>query len=374
MIQNYQIFVVDCNTGQTTFFSDGTNLYELRYTRLLNDVGVVAFVVALEGSPNLTFADDNFVIVQRSNPVSGQMQIEEVFFIRSRELFSVGDDQRVTVGGVSLNNLLQRRVIDPVDDPLAAGGYVTRAGAADTVMADFARYQGGQDSSVARRFPSYTVLTPSGAGQQVGTRTRYEQLFDILVELGIKGLMDFEVSLISGTTSTQLSVRQIGVDRTQTTNEGVFPFVRLDPLRGNLQNVKLRIDRRDEGNFVYVQGQGQGADRVLYTQAGDGVNDTPYNRIEFTADQRQIEKGESLVTPAGAKLRDRQREIEFTYEPVIGAAGAVYRLDFDLGDYITVAWLDYQEDVRIIGVEIQLSMTGASNESITLITQSRINQ
>lgn len=354
-LTDYQISVLD-TSGAVVYVYDGTGIYDCRYSRDLNAVGTLALVVPDQDGLASRFGLDYFVELQRRSPLSGRLQVEDTFFVRLTQRFREGDEQRFVVGGLSLNHLLARRVVDPDDDPAQAGGYSTKAGPADDVMVAYAREQAADLASAARQFPNFTVAASLSLGKALGQRLRHENLLEVFQTLAEQGGVDFLVRRVTDNT-LRLDVAPIGSNKTKSYNYPLAPFVLVTPLRGNLSEPSLTFDRKAEKNFIYSKGQGQGSSRKLLKVAGATVFDSPYNRIEFAADARNADKASALqlLTEARSELSKMRPLREFTFNPTGSEPGLTYRDDFDLGDQVTVLWDDYEADLRIVGVEVSLS-------------------
>lgn len=359
-LASYQIVCISPFTGETTIVYDSTAFIDLRYSRELNDIGLLAMTLPGSDLNYSIFSLDTLVEVRRTDPQTGDLAVEETYLARLRHRYRTDDDEFVVIGGVSLNHLLLRRIVDPDDDPLAAGGYSTKAGFTSEVIRDYIREQAADQASADRRFPGLTVPAVAGIGQQAGARLRYEVLLDAMKDLAARGSIDFWTRRTSGA-NMQVEIGVIGADRTKTTHDPVGQeWLGLSPQRGNLTRPSLREDRKDEANFVYALGQGQGTSRTVLKVAGAGVADSPYNRVEFSQDIRNAEKGDALtlLTAAQAELASRISPLEFKFEPNGFEAGNVYRRDWDIGDLVTIFWGDVMRDIRITGVEINVSEDG----------------
>jgi hypothetical protein len=279
--------------------------------------------------------------------------------IRLTHRFREENDERFVVGGVSLNHLLARRIINPTDDPAQAGGYITKVGAVDSVMQSLCNYQLGPGAPALRQIPGLTIAPVGASGANLGGRWRFENLLDIMKDLAHRGYMDFQITRGSGA-STVLTIANIGADKTRDTNYPWNSWVNLNPDRGNLQRPSYQLDRTDEKNFVFEQGPGQGANRTNVQLGGDTITDSPFNRIEFLDDARQVDKTDntSLMTSAKVSLFDNLPKLDFTFEPTGLEPGNIYRQDWDLGDLITATWDEYDENLRMIGVEIAVDEQG----------------
>lgn len=362
-LPNYQLSVRSPTDGAVRTVLDGSAFNDCKYSRALNDVGI--FSMELPSDPDWTtiFTLDTLVDVERASPLTGQLQVEETYLTRLLHRFRDGDEERFVVGGLSLNHLLARRLVDPDDDPLAAGGYSTKAGPADQILFDYAEEQCGSVASTARQFPNFSVGAVGAVGSSVGRRLRYENLLETFQDVANQGGVDFIISRLNAG-NLRLTIAPIGTDKTRSRNYPFSPFVELNPIRGNLADPSLLLDRKKEQNYVYALAQGPGENRIVFEMQGLGVNDSPYNRIEFTTDIRQAERGDSttVATQARAALIENQPIKEFTFKPSGIDAGSLYRLDWDVGDTLTCAWDDEVLDLRVREVEITIDSSG---ETIT---------
>lgn len=356
-------------TGNVIKVFDAQIFYQVRYSRVYNGIGAIAITLPVGNVPAAAFdLTDMFIEVQRTSPITGQLIIEETYLARSWRRYRQGSDERYTLGGLSLNHLLARRVVDPADDPISAGGYVTRAGAADVVLYEYANTQIGTLASAPRQMPGLTVPGVLGVAPPVGLRLQYENLFQVFQQTCQQAGIDFQISRTSGI-NMELNIGYLTVDRTQDANYPTQPFVLLTPERGNLSNPSFSRDRTDEKNFVYMQGKGQGADRyTIQWQDSTTTSASPFNRIEYAADARNVEKGDSLgiLTEAIDALKETQQIIKFEFDPQGTEPGNIYRQNWDVGDLITATWGANTADLRILSVEINLSEAG---ENIAITTQ-----
>ena len=360
---SYQVSIINPRTGQTSAVFRQDAFRQLRYSRVLNGVGRLAFTLdygdASAGTYNDVFVLDAFAEVYRTDPVTRAMTKEDTYLVRSTHPYRDSDSDLYTVGAVSLNHLLMRRVVLPDDDPLQAGGYSTKNGVAGDVMRAYAREQLADLASSRRRIPGLTVPEATHQGQSVGARKRFENLFDVLTELSVRGEVDFQIVRTSGA-AMELEIGEIGADQSKRTNYPMAPSLILSPLRGNLINPSLLLDRKDEKNVVFVLGKGQASGQVVMEMVGNGTADSPFNRIEFTANANSAEIGDSttLLTAAVASLAEHAPKTEFEFDASAQLAGNIYRVDWTLGDTITAIWGSVEEDLRVKEVEIDLTPEG----------------
>lgn len=362
-LPSYQINVYEPWNGALLRIFEPQIFYDFSYERKLNDIGKVAFVLPYEVDIEALFPTDALIDVLRESPVSGALEIDDSYLVRLMHRFREDNQEQFAVGGLSLNHLLSRRIIDPADDPNAAGGYSTKAGAGDTVMRAYAQEQGGDLSRAERRFPNYTLADVPGTGNPVGARKRHENLLDTLQELAAASKVDFTIRHISGA-QLRLDIGVIGTNKTRSAHYPFSDWVGFAPERGNLTSPSLTLDRKNEGNVVYVLGEGNQQNRQLFVLSAASVGDSPFNQVEFTQDARTTDKKNplELLTQAYAALNQRKANWEFAFEPLRDAAGSTYQLDWVLGDYVTASWANVQKDVRITGVTVTLSDEGEAVE------------
>lgn len=366
----YQVVCLHPVTGKVLRIYDGQTPYQTRYSRAWNGIGALAITLPMtDVEISIMNLVDMFIEVKRTSPITGQLETEETYLARSWQRYRQGDDERYTIGALSLNHLLARRLIDPDDDPAEAGGYSTKAGAADTVLYQYALEQIGLGCpSVERQMPGLSIAGVAGTSTNIGYRLAYDNLFQIFQETGKSAVLDFQIVRTTGV-QTQLNIGTLTVNRTQTANYPNAPFVLLNPQRGNLSNPSLTRDRKSEGNFVYVRGKGQGTARILLKfWDGGAINASPFNRIEFAQDARNVEKGDALgiLTDAANSIKERQQFIQFEFQPLGTEPGNIYRQNWDVGDRITAAWGNDSVDVRITEVEITVDGSG---ENLAITTE-----
>ena len=362
-LPDYQLTVRSAQDGSVRIVLDGSAFEDVKYSRALNDVGVFSMTLPSDADWPAVFSLDALIDIERTSPLNGFLQTEDTYLVRLTHRFRNGNEERFVVGGLSLNHLLARRVVDPADDPLAAGGYSTKAGPADDILSEYADEQCGASASTQRQFPNFSVTPSASVGATAGRRLRYDNLLEVFQDVVNQSNVDFIIFRVTDNI-LRLTVAPIGTDRTRTRNYPGAPFVELNPTRGNLSDPSLLFDRKKEQNYVYALGQGPGESRIVSELEGAGISDSPYNRIEFTTDVRTAERGDSttLRTGARAALYQASPKQEFTFKPTGAEPGNIYRLDWDIGDILTCAWDDEVIDLRVREVEITLDNSG---ETIT---------
>src|SRR5262245_10864012 len=112
-LADYQLTVRSPADGSVLTILDGTAFDDCKYSRLLNDVGVLAMTLPPNTDWPSIFTLDTLIDIERTSPTTGQLQIEETYLTRLLHRFRDGDQERFVVGGLSLNHLIARRIVDP---------------------------------------------------------------------------------------------------------------------------------------------------------------------------------------------------------------------------------------------------------------------
>ena len=335
----FQVVVTDPVTGLTSAVFDSVTFFDLRYSRILNDVGVITITLPYTPETASAFKLDSIIQVMRTSPVTGLLAVEDYYFARYFNVYRQTNIENLVIGGLHLNHLVARRVVNPFDDPSAAGGYSTQAGPADMVLWHYANYNLGPGASIARQCPGLSIPVPLGVGLGVGYRLRFDDLYKTFQDATARGGVDFNIQRTTGA-AMELDIATIGTDRRQSTHYPWGPFVLLNPQRGNLSDPNLLQDRKAEKNVVYALGQGQDVNREFLISAADSALDSPFNYIEYTDTSTNVQKGDAtgLLTAARASLKKNGYAPSFTFKGLGTEPGNLYQQDYFLGDLISVSY------------------------------------
>lgn len=377
---HHEILILSPTTGEVIKILSPSQLDEVKYSRVINDVGIFAMV--FRGREHVDevyplFTTDTLVEIYRDDQTEtlAHMVKEGTFLTRKRERYidPEGIDTFI-IGGPDLNHFLSRRIIDPRDDSVQPnGGYATKLGASDTVIRDFIREQIGDLSSSLRVLPGLEVPAVPGVGTTVGKRLRHDILLEAVRDIANSTNIDFEVERITDL-NFEVFIGQRGTDRTYTNNKSSRRYMVLSPDRGNLLSPKYSLDEMDEVTVLLVLGPGQGVNRTTLELSNNGrINASPYNRVERVKDARDTQPGVAvqLLTEGRLELIDRAVKVDFSADISSQMGGTKYRVDWILGDRITISWKDQRNDVRIMGIEVKL--TSAGEELVIKIEQKDVS-
>lgn len=370
---DYEVRVYNPDGGELLALIQQIEWQSMRYTRAVNDVGTFQITIPLSSSKasSLLMLDALIEVIRRPN--NSTYTVEGTYFARTfNPLVDESDLSWLVVGGEHVNQILRRRVIDPDDDPLNGGkeekgpgtgaGYSTKSGTADDVMSELVEEQAGPTASADRQVPGLTVAPSASVGNNVGGRWTYQDnLLETLQSLALTSGMDFEVEREEDA-DLLFTAHIIGSDKTYTTNHPTGKYVVFAPELGNMSQPAITRDRRNEINYLYLLLRGPEEARETFEQSLPTVNDSPFNRIEGSSDARELEEDASITefqTQGFTFLRENASEEEFSFN--VTNAASTYHDIWDIGDSITARWPDfdnYQQDLRIIGVEVEVMSSG----------------
>lgn len=368
-MSDYQIGVFDAYHRQIDLLPTA-RLEHLSYELKVNDVSTLTF--NLKGGDSLIAylanktALDTIFDLYRDN--GSGFELEKSFFHRgadSGEDENTGLDIFVSVAD-SPESLMEARQMVPEDDPVEAGGFITRSGPADQVMMDYVNYQCISPQTpigVARIIPNFELATFSATYPMTFQRRKHEdKLLTVLKDIANQALIDFWITRVGG--KFIFYAGRLGTDRSVTHNYPLNDFVLFSKERGNLRNPRLRWNRQGEITVMYVAGQGNDETRLYIEVPSGRFADSPYNRRENTIDARTDETLDELYAQGNAELVRYKPLQEFTFDVLTNASGGRYNIDWFLGDVVTAQWKGYQADYRVTGVKVDFT---EAEETITPI-------
>lgn len=354
---DYNIIFINPYSGEVIDQLPPDMFIAVDYTITLNDIGSIT--LTLDESNRIApyaYMTDMIIEVWRNR------ELEQTYLLRSTDREERQGKNTYVIGGKSLEDLLKRRLIDPDDDPLEAGGYSTKSGSADEVMVQYVQEQCvNPASNPSRAFPFFTVGSTIGNFDNTFQR-RYQSdnLFDVLRSITEEIAIDFQVVRITGLTF-QFQATRIGEDKTLGANYPSGYYILFDPEQGNMINPHLMINANAEITHAYLAGDGIEEDRI-YIQLPSGASAvSPYNRIEKVYDVRLDESLDQILAQGNAQLFADRRNISLEFDPLL-TGSLVYEQDWDLGDRVTGRWGAIQFDYRID--QIKVSLDGSNGEVI----------
>ena len=372
MQASYTINVLDA-TGQVVATLDTVRASSLRYERQLDDVSTAQFTLALDDPDTALLAKHTWFEVVRHRTRAGRT-LEGTFMVAVLDQFRDEDGQDwLIASGVSLEFLLLQRVLDVRNDPLAAGGWSTKLLKRDVLMAQIVHEQAGPGASQhgvtpSQQVPGLTVEDSGGVGDPVPFRRAWDGLLTILTDLAAGDAMDFEIQRTSGV-NLLFRAHRIGEDRTKSSNYPLRPYVVLSPELGRLAEPRLLRDWREEKTVVTLLGKGAGDNREFYGSMAANAQETPYSYAAVVEDLRQADDATEYIEQAQQALAKNAAKVEFSC--TVTQVEALYRVVWDLGDWVTTRWAEFERDMRITGVTVDVS---DGDETVTPTLRGRYEQ
>jgi len=357
-------------TGRLVYIHTLTAVDQMAYTRRLNGVG--AFMMSLPRALRqpVMLHKDALAQVYRSDPVTGQMREDGTYFLRSAEHVPGAYDGLV-IGGVSAEHLLKRRVYNPDDDPKVAGGFSTKSGPAVTVMREVVTEQMIAPAvNGERAFPGLSLASigeDTSPDYPFRREIGQQNVLDVLSDIAKATRLDFwlafdGVDTVGGYPRFVFHAGRHGTDRSKHSHPA-GPYVYLTPSSGNLVEPQLTLDSTEEANAVYVLGKGANGNRLVYRQERSAaVVESPFNRVERAVESSEADTLDELLAAASTALAEGAPQVTFSFVPLVTASGAIYQLDWRLGDVVTVGAYGYEMDARVTAVTVTLTGAGETVE------------
>jgi len=356
-------------TGRLVYIHTLTAVDQMAYTRRLNGVGAFMMSLPRELRQPVMLRKDALAQVYRSDPVTGQMREDGTYFLRSAEHVP-GTYDGLVIGGVSAEHLFKRRVYNPDDDPKVAGGFSTKSGPAVTVMREVVTEQ--MISPAANPERAFPGIRLADIGQDTSPDYPFrreigqQNVLDVLSDVAKATRLDFWLAFDgidpAGYPKFVFHAGRRGTDRSKHSHPA-GPYVYLTPSSGNLVEPQLTLDSTEEANAVYVLGKGANGNRLVYrAERISAVVESPFNRVERAVESSEADTLDELLAAASTALAEGAPQVTFSFVPLVTAAGAIYQLDWRLGDVVTVGAYGYEMDARVTAVTVTLTGAGETVE------------
>lgn len=166
-------------------------------------------------------------------------------------------------------------------------------------------------------------------GNNITIKSRYDNLFDVIIKACISGNIGIKTEIIEftdGTRAFKLIPFQ-GVDRSSDTKTGE-PYI-FNRTNGNVVNRNYILNDSDYRNCAYVGGQGEGKDRKIIVVGGENINN---DRYEIFVDARDINADADLKKRGYDKLSECAKIRSYEFETYADD----FQTKYDIGDIVTV--------------------------------------
>ena len=355
----HEIWICDPRGNRLAFIDQILNL---TVVRTVNQVGEVHLELPGDFDQSLLQLD-SLIEVWRSPYLAGALRLEAVGLMRYFDLGKNAEGlESIVIAGPDQVDLLRRRIV-----AYAAGSaYAAKTDILDDMMKAIVRENLGSLATDATRNLTSLSFTVAGDTSDGPSATRsfawknvleaLQGLSDLSVELDIPIYFDVIPRVISQT--------KIGFEfRTYKDLRGQDRTIYTDPLffdteSGALVDTRVIYDYRDEVNYFYTGGQGEGSDRTMVeTSDTSRTGASPWNRREAFADARNEDTTAGVTSKGQEKLQEGKPLIRFAGS-LVDTSHSRYGIDWDLGDKIPVAHMGRQFNVITSSIRWEINSEG----------------
>ena len=132
---------------------------------------------------------------------------------------------------------------------------------------------------------------------------------------------------------------------------------------GNLTEASFGTFHSEERNFIYVGGQGEGADRTIVTRSNeDRISASKWNRRELFVDAHDLE---SLEAEGDAALGENKPKQSVT-GTLRDTPGMMFGIHYGFGDMLTAQVFDFHIDCRVSSVRVEVSQDAGEQIDVRL--------
>lgn len=262
--------------------------------------------------------------------------------------------QAITITAGDLQSVLARRVNAY---PAATAETVYSAAYAGNIMKDLVRKNfiapgsTRDGSTTGVDISAYlTVAADANDGLQMDIACSRNNVHDVVQKISYSS-QDYGSWIIGRITSD-------GTDWTFDTYPNQFGSDRraltLSVDSQNIENIELEYDRSEEYTALSVGGSGTSTSRIIGTADSPNITLSPVYRREYFYSNPQITTQNEADYYAQALTRQYRGQLRFTCT-LISSPYFVRGVDYDLGDIITVQFLNLQYTTRIDMVRVNIT-------------------
>lgn len=363
MAVSYHVVLKNALGAQVALFDDWDTLL---VAQVVNGIGSFDLIISGYDARAALFEVDSQIEVYRSNlayGIAAYIEFEGLCRDFYREIDENGK-RTFRVTGTGYNDLLYRRTIAYYSGTT----YTDKSAPSETIMKEFVYENAGAGAASPNRLfitgpiTGFTIEGGSGTGATWTGARAYRNLLDILQEISVQTLMDFDtIGIGAALYEFRTYVGQRGLDRTTTglnsttglNGAGNVPQV-FSLQYGNMGTPSYKVRRSDERNAALVLGAGADSSRVVVERTDAvAMAASPVNAREITRDARNESTLAGLQTKGDQLLKQFQytEEFDFSY---IETPACQYGRDFNIGDMITAQFDEIQVNKKIVGVSARV--------------------
>jgi len=337
------------------------SFHKLEYARSENQIGTMILTLPLARWKYEDFKVGDILEIWREKASSLELQNDTAYFVQDWRFYtdSSGKDFAQIVA-YDANWLLDTAIVANY----AGSDEADKTDYADDMMKEVVteqlgtagdRYKLGvapdlsQAPSMSKAFARRNVLKVCQEIAEASTTNGTYLAFDVVrTQLGV-----FEF---------QTFINQRGINHGR--DSGDMRLVGRD--YGNLFEASYATLHNDERNYVYVGGQGEGAERLVVERSDSArIASSKWNRREYFKDARDLELQESLEAEGDAELAEKKPKQIMTGK-LVDIPGMRYGIEYGFGDILTVQALGFQVDSHVSSVSMSFSQDKGEDLTIYL--------
>ena len=291
----------------------------LMWCKRYNEIGAIDLKVAA--------TPESLSILKEGNYIARDDD-ESVFRIEAIEIDTGDDDNNyMIIGGVEIKKILQQRVVYDIEK------YNTTV---ENVMRGLVNNNFINPINPSRKINNFYLKEPRGFGDAITTQITYDNVGEKIESLCKTYNYGYKVTLENG--GLYFDIYR-GVDRSA--NQSVVPHVIFSSEYDNLFSSKYKSDTSEFKNVALVGGEGEGSERKK-TEIGDSNG---LERFEIFVDASGVSSDSGEVSDEDYILLLKEQGKEALYETIVTTSFEAtvdtsfykYKIDFDLGDIITIS-------------------------------------
>lgn len=333
-----------------------TRVGGFEYTKSL--MGDGDFSIALNPQFDFGIIREDLRVVFSRRPAGGSLSIDFVGFVRDWDINQVQGGYAYKIMGPSAKWLLGGRVVAYP----AGSAQAEMTDEADNILLEIIRDNMGADATAARAYNAtyFTVQANASAGTPLAKGFSYQNVQDTIRAISeytrqLTPAIYYDVVPNGDGFQVRIGVGQLGTDKSESVIFG--------PEYGNFQGGKLEYRSRDEVNFVYALGQGEGAARKVQTlEDTTRTGKSIWARRESAVEDTSATSNAALLSKAYQELI-ANRPHERVSGVIQSTSDTQYQRDWNMGDKVGLTFAGAQYVVLVPAVTVHMSGTG--QETIT---------
>lgn len=324
----------------------------------LNGIGELVIAVPMKNRRSDYFKQNGICEVWRSVNGVARLEGQKIWRLRSYSDYYDADRRRwAEMHFLDDNDLLDTRIIESFNG--------TNAGTELIAADDYMKTAVSEQNDSSRANGNLTVAANTTQAATVSRITGYNNLYDTLVNIHKATLATtpvfFDCVRTSPTTSEfRTFYGHRGVDRGADSGQALVVSMEA----GNMVEPRLTYDWREEVNFVYAFGQGEGSSRTVGTYPASYPTNGALLR-ESAIDARNVEVGDTAELTQAAKVEYEKRKTRPRFSCNIQDTPSFrYQRDYNYGDVLVANYHNQSFDVHIS--TISRSVNDKGKETLTV--------